>query len=83
MASNPWVQRQPVALRGARLRREGNAWALQDAGGADVPVRLSESGGWMLAALTGGEAADVFGEWSGGILHPLTAWHKTWISLTD
>jgi hypothetical protein len=83
MAANPWLQRQPVALRGVRLRREGSSWALQDATGADVPVRLPESGGWTLAAATGGEPADVFGEWTGGVLHPLTAWHGSWISLRD
>ncbi len=83
MAANPWLQRQPVALAGTRLRREENAWALLDAAGANVPVRLSESGGWRLAAAAGGEPADIFGEWTGGVLIPLTAWHGTWIFLTD
>jgi hypothetical protein len=83
MAANPWLQRQPVALRGVRLRREGSAWALLDADGESVPVRFPEPGGWALAAASGGTPADVFGEWSGGILIPLTAWCGAWISLID
>ncbi|HWB05224.1 MAG TPA: SWIM zinc finger family protein [Verrucomicrobiales bacterium] len=83
MAANPWLQRHPVALRGAKVRREGTAWGMQDSAGADVPVRLPEAGGWMLAAVSGGEPVDVFGEWAGGVLYPLTACCSGWISLTD
>jgi hypothetical protein len=72
----PWVERWPLAQHAdtPRLhgREDGPSWFLIDSAGASLalPARLGE--GWHLLALSGGGPIDVFGEWDGEVLQPLT-----------
>lgn len=72
----PWVERWPLALRAVTPRllghEDGPSWFLTDRAGASLalPARMAE--GWHLLALSGGSAIDMFGEWDGEVLRPLT-----------
>jgi hypothetical protein len=72
LGANPWLERWPAALEGVvpRRARGDNAWWLAHADGARLP--LAGSAGWQLAALSGGHPIDVFGEWDGYSVWPLS-----------
>ena len=73
LAGNPWLERAPMALRGVLPLRDGPGWCLLDAERALVPLAGGVPG-WTLLALAGGRPIDVFGEWDGERLAPLSAW---------
>jgi hypothetical protein len=45
---------------------------VRDAQGRFVPFAASFNEQWVLAALSGGQSLDVFGEWNGETLRPLS-----------
>jgi hypothetical protein len=73
----PWLERFPMALNGVRVGvrpEEGaapSAW-LRDRDGAKVALPPRFPHAWHLLALSGSEPIDVFGEWDGEYLRPLT-----------
>jgi hypothetical protein len=73
----PWLERFPMGLNGVRVGvrvEEGaapSAW-LRDRNGARVALPPRFPHAWHLVALSGGEPIDVFGEWDGEYLRPLT-----------
>ncbi|MFP5317997.1 MAG: SWIM zinc finger family protein [Acidimicrobiia bacterium] len=67
LAANPWHHRVPMLL-GQVAAVAGPAPKVVDAGGDSLPV-AAEPRLWSLLALSGGAAADVFGEWYGDRLH--------------
>lgn len=70
----PWLDRWPLAVAGVRpVRRADGVWLLTDEAGAALPIDARFSHVWELLAIGGGEPLDVFGEWSGDSLHPLSA----------
>jgi hypothetical protein len=72
LASNPWLDRFPVALCAVVPARDGERWALVDAD--EGALRLSRRHDvWPLVALSGGHRLDVFGELERGELAPLAA----------
>lgn len=73
MAANPWAERWPLLLGAARPLRRDEGWALH-AGGRLLPLALSDTDGWLLLAFSGGRALELFGEWDGAVLRPLSAW---------
>ncbi len=72
----PWVERWPLALRGVTPRvhggENGPTWYLTDSAGAGLPLPARLAEGWHLLAVSGGGPLDVFGEWDGEVLQPLT-----------
>ena len=72
MASNPWAERLPFALREVQVvRAAGGAMAVDGAGRAlPVDPRIEVRG---LLAVSGGRPCDLFGEWNGRALRPLAA----------
>jgi hypothetical protein len=72
LGKNPWLERVPLAINNVvpRVSRD-ETWWLGDAAGRSL--RFEGSAGWELAALSGGAPIDVFGEWDGFSLVPLSA----------
>lgn len=79
MAANPWGQSWPLWLDAVQLQSTADAeiawwlWADQRA----IPLAISEEDAWQLMALAAGTPITVFGEWTGEVLRPLTAWSGT------
>jgi hypothetical protein len=76
LARCPWLERWPMRLRRVRPRIEGREdgirWSLVDAAGAALSLPAQFAEGWHLLAASGGEPVDLFGEWDGDVLRPLT-----------
>jgi hypothetical protein len=72
LGRNPWLERVPIALKDVVPHRgRDEAWWLSDERGQRL--RLEGPTGWHLVALSGGQPIDLFGEWDGFSLWPLTA----------
>lgn len=73
IASQPWVPLHPLVLPTATVFRHGSDLriAVQDRA---WPVDLGDADAWLLLAQSGGHALDLFAEWDGARLAPLTAW---------
>jgi hypothetical protein len=72
VAANPFADRFPMALAGVVPVVDPGRRLVVEPGGAALP--LSEAGDWLtLLALSGGEPVDLFGEWDGFSLNPLSA----------
>ena len=69
----PWLERWPMAVGGVRpLRRADGVWLLQDAAGGMLPIAPRFGHVWELLAVGGGGPVDIFGEWDGDCLDPLS-----------
>ena len=73
LARQPWLERVPALVAQASVAvGAGDAWHVVDGRGAALPLR--GAGCWRLLALTGGQPADLAGEWDGEAFRPLTVW---------
>ena len=74
LANAPWLERWPLAVGGVRpMRRVDGSWLLIDDSGAALPIEPRFPHAWELLSIGGGGALDIFGEWSGDSLYPLSA----------
>jgi hypothetical protein len=72
LGRNPWLERMPAALRAVVPHRAADdSWWLIDRP-ADQRIALAGQAGWHLLAVSGGQPIDVFGEWDGFALWPLS-----------
>jgi hypothetical protein len=71
-AASPWLEQFPMCLRGVPRHGSGG-WALHTGEGR-LPLTPRYARGWTLAALSGGAPLNLFGEWDGEHLLPLSAW---------
>jgi hypothetical protein len=72
LAGNPWLERAPFPLRGVTAVADGGAPAVVvDEDGHSLPLSAAADV-WTLLALTGGAPVDLFGEWAGDRLHPVS-----------
>lgn len=69
----PWVSLHPLTLTGAVPLRHGER-LLAVMGDRALPLAIGDTGTWSLLAASGGHALQLFGEWDGQVLRPLTAW---------
>lgn len=84
LAVHPWIQRHPFRIGPVRLARDERGWSLADADGARVPLRLREETAWYWLAGSRGQPMEVFGEWNGTSLRPLTAGiDHSWLNLAE
>lgn len=74
--ANPWIVSTPLALAQALPFQLDDGWWLQMENGESLPMRLGEEKGLVLAACSGQEPVDIFGEWDGAMLTPLTTWNE-------
>jgi hypothetical protein len=71
LGQNPWLERAPVAISQVVPRpTRDESWWLTDPEAR--PVRFDAAAGWQVLALSGGTRVDVFGEWDGFTLVPLS-----------
>jgi hypothetical protein len=75
-AANPWLEKFPMPLLNVtpfrRVDERGEAWFVRDAEGRALKFRPGFEFGWTILALSGGREIDVFGEWDGVHLLPLS-----------
>ncbi|MDB5931782.1 MAG: zinc finger, domain protein [Polaromonas sp.] len=80
VAGNPWSGLHPLRCRQAVPCHGDDGFGLRWSG-RQLPLQISESQGWALMALSGGQEVSVMGEWNGDALRPLSmhggdgAWH--------
>lgn len=74
VAANPWGGLHPLVVADAvPVQQQGQWWAVAQS--RALTLELSDSDGWVLLAVSGGQACTLMGEWDGHRLRPLTAWH--------
>lgn len=72
LAANPWIEMFPMALSQVVPARDRDDWLIVDGSRMAIPLRADGEVEWRIAALSGGEPIDLFGEWDGRLLRPLT-----------
>ncbi|ATB32135.1 SWIM zinc finger family protein [Melittangium boletus] len=71
LSQQPFQENMPVLLgQVTPVLDAREQWWLQDATG--TAVRLGEGNRWLLLALSGGHPVELFGEWDGEVLRPLS-----------
>ena len=76
MGANPWLEKFPMPLLNVTPLRRGDAWFVRDVEGRALKLAPRFEFGWTMLALSGGRGIDVFGEWDGDHLWPLSAFHE-------
>lgn len=78
LAANPWLETFPMLLTGVIPTRSpglaGETWGAVDRTGHSLPFAPGFGQAWTLAAMSGGQALDLFCEWNGETVLPLAAW---------
>ena len=75
LAANPWHRRSLAVLHDVRLLPPGvfrAGWWAVDSTGQALP--LAKGDHWAMLATIGDAAVDLFAEWEGGRLQPLSCW---------
>jgi hypothetical protein len=72
MAQNPWLENFPMLLMNVMPYWEGETCCLTDGVGARISLDPGFKQEWMLMALSGGHPVQIFGEWNGSTLMPLS-----------
>ena len=73
LVANPWLDLFPIALNAVLPFQAGDSWGIQDAEGSFLPFAPGFSQAWTLLSLSGGHPIDLFCEWNGMALWPLSA----------
>ena len=68
----PWIERVAFTLRGVMPLVRNGAWFVVDRAGDALPLGAECNSAWELLALSAGEPVDVFCEFDGETLVPLT-----------
>jgi hypothetical protein len=72
LTANPWLDLFPVPLNDVTPFQTGEGWGVRDLAGAFLPVAPGYPQIWNLLALSGGHPLDLFAEWNGETLWPLS-----------
>jgi hypothetical protein len=75
LAENPLLERWPVVLGPVTTWVDSSGTVLVDSAGRRVPVTANFNHGWLLAALGGGGAVNLFGQWDGEMFDPVSVEH--------
>jgi hypothetical protein len=76
LKSYPWLEQFPLPLENVVPVQNSGAWAVRDGDGHALAFSSYRGEGWRLAALSGGRPVQIFGEWDGKTLRPLSAWSE-------
>ena len=71
IAGNPWMALHPLRCQQAVPSQNDNGFGLYWAD-RQLPLAVSDTQGWALMALSGGQPVAVMGEWNGDVLRPLS-----------
>jgi hypothetical protein len=76
LSACPWLLQFPMFLQSVQVGQIGDTWGIQDQEGAvsTLSARCDEVQRWQIVALSGGKLFDLFGEWDGQTIHPLSVW---------
>ncbi len=74
LSCHPWLEQFPVLINGVIPFQEQGKWLIRDAENHQLPLMPSFGQGWQLLAISGGHSVDLFGEWNGEYLLPLSIW---------
>lgn len=74
LARQPWIERFPAALQNVIPFRRGEQWFVRDAENQVLPLAANFAKAWELLAVSGGHPVQLFGEWDGEFLLPLSVW---------
>jgi hypothetical protein len=75
VSENPWLRSFPCVLSNVRPMIENDKLIVADKNAKMVNIESDKENvmGWKLIALSGGNSMDIFGEWTGESLVPLSA----------
>ena len=76
LARSPWIAVLPIVLGQVTPAVSNGIWHVQDQDSISLPLDSDFAQGWKLMAVSGGHPVDLFGEWNGRELFPLSAWHQ-------
>jgi hypothetical protein len=74
LTANPWLDLFPMALNAVLPIQTGESWGIQDADDHFLSFAPGFSLFWTLLALSGGHPIDIFCEWNGSTLWPLSVY---------
>ncbi|MEM1291888.1 MAG: SWIM zinc finger family protein [Cyanobacteria bacterium P01_H01_bin.162] len=77
LTANPWLEQYPLMLGQVRPVWQAERWWLQDATGHVLPLSPRFQHPLELLAISGGHPLQVFGEWDGEVLLPLSILTET------
>ena len=77
LTANPWLEQYPLMLDQVRPVWQAERWWLQDATGHVLPLSPRFQHPLELLAISGGHPLQVFGEWDGEVLLPLSILTET------
>jgi hypothetical protein len=77
LAQSPWLSQFPCALSAVTPVRHDEQWLLVDHDLMTLPLKITDSKGWHLLAVSGGHPINIFGEWNGETLLPLAVFTPT------
>lgn len=73
LAANPWIERYPMILNQVRPLRRGGMFIV-DQEGKSLPLASRAARDWQLLSISGGQPINLFGEWDGRYLSPMSLW---------
>jgi len=72
LARYPWLERYPFALSNVTMSHRSGRWFISDPSGKSLPLDERFTQLWQMIAISGGMPIEVFGEWDGQSLLPLS-----------
>jgi hypothetical protein len=72
-AANQWLEKFPMPLLNVTPLRRGDAWFVRDSEDRVLKLAPGFEFIWTLLAISGGHPIDIFSEWDGDYLWPLSA----------
>ena len=73
LALSPWLTQYPCAINNVIPVKHNRRWlAIDKDTKTALPLNIDEERGWQLIALSGGLPINLFAEWDGDVLNPLS-----------
>lgn len=77
LAANPWLLQFPCLIDEVTPVLQNDELLLLDNQHNWLPVSISDELKWKILAISGGHPVQLFGEWDGRVLHPLTVFSQS------
>ena len=76
LAHTPWIPVYPAAIASVVPVCASEVWSLRDRSGHALPLSRQFDQSWKLLGISGGHPVDLFAEWDGETLLPLSVWSE-------